>query len=258
MALVTGDRYVALGSSFAAGPGLMPRVPGSPRLAGRSTRNYAHLVAARLGLALTDVTFSGATTADLLTSSRADRPAQLDAVTACTRLVTITAGGNDIGYLPALTLASLPGPLPRLARVRDRIVTATDIDTVDARFATLAVALTAVVDRIHRQAPQAQVVFVDYLTILPHDSAIVTDPPGAQLAAWGRHTARRLAATTSAVAAATGSDFLDAGRRSHDHHAWATEPWTRRFHPSLRGGAPYHPNADGMTAVAAMIIPLLV
>jgi len=34
------NRYVALGSSFVAGPGLPPRVPGSPRLAGRSTGNY--------------------------------------------------------------------------------------------------------------------------------------------------------------------------------------------------------------------------
>ncbi|MBN7562319.1 SGNH/GDSL hydrolase family protein, partial [Mycobacteroides abscessus subsp. abscessus] len=29
-------RYVALGSSMAAGPGIMPRAQGSPRLAGRS------------------------------------------------------------------------------------------------------------------------------------------------------------------------------------------------------------------------------
>ena len=37
-------RYVALGSSMAAGPGIAPRVDGSPRAAQRSARNYPHLV----------------------------------------------------------------------------------------------------------------------------------------------------------------------------------------------------------------------
>ena len=59
-------RYVALGSSMAAGPGIPPRVPGSPRSAGRSARNYAHLVAESLGVGLLDVTYSGATTAHVL------------------------------------------------------------------------------------------------------------------------------------------------------------------------------------------------
>ena len=62
MLIPPGSRYVAMGSSFAAGPGLPTRVPGSPRRAGRSTGNYAHIVARALSLDLYDVTFSGATT----------------------------------------------------------------------------------------------------------------------------------------------------------------------------------------------------
>ena len=100
-----GSRYVAMGSSFAAGPGIAPRAPSSPRRAGRSSGNYAHLVARALGLDLQDVTYSGATTSDILQPSAAGQPAQLEAVTPDTRLVTITAGGNDVGFLPRLTLA---------------------------------------------------------------------------------------------------------------------------------------------------------
>lgn len=37
-------RYVALGSSMAAGPGIRPSADGAPFRAGRSARNYAHLV----------------------------------------------------------------------------------------------------------------------------------------------------------------------------------------------------------------------
>jgi quercetin dioxygenase-like cupin family protein len=47
-----------------------------------------------------------------------------------------------------------------------------------------------------------------------------------------------------------GSRYVSASAASADHHAWSAEPWTRRFHLSLRGGAPYHPNAAGMAAVA--------
>jgi lysophospholipase L1-like esterase len=105
-----GSRYVAMGSSFAAGPGIPGRAPGSPRRAGRSSGNYAHLVARALGLGLHDVTYSGATTSDVLSAAARGQPAQLAAVTPDTRLVTITAGGNDVGFLPRLTLASLPWP----------------------------------------------------------------------------------------------------------------------------------------------------
>jgi hypothetical protein len=57
MPIPAGSRYVAMGSSFAAGPGLPSRVPGSPRRVGRATGNYAHLVARELGLDLHDVGF---------------------------------------------------------------------------------------------------------------------------------------------------------------------------------------------------------
>jgi lysophospholipase L1-like esterase len=90
--------------------GFAPRVSASPRRAGRPAGNYAHLVARGLGLDLHDVTYSGATTGDILRPSAAGAPAQLEAVTPDTRLVTITAGGNDVGFLPRLTLASLPSP----------------------------------------------------------------------------------------------------------------------------------------------------
>ena len=70
-----GSRYVAMGSSFAAGPGITPRASASPRRAGRSAGNYAHMVARALGLGLRDVTYSGATTSDSLQSSAAGGPA---------------------------------------------------------------------------------------------------------------------------------------------------------------------------------------
>ena len=102
------DRYVALGSSFASGPGIDPLVDVG---CGRSARNYAHLVAERLGLDLVDVSSGGATIDDVLTASQAlmsggTVPPQIGAVGPDTDLVTATVGGNDVGYLRTLLTCS--------------------------------------------------------------------------------------------------------------------------------------------------------
>jgi lysophospholipase L1-like esterase len=257
MPIPAGSRYVAMGSSFAAGPGLPSRVPGSPRRAGRSTGNYAHLVARALGLDLQDVTFSGATTSDILRPPAAGRAAQLDAVTPETSLVTITAGGNDVGYLPRLTLASVPWPLRVLPPVTARVDALGETSTTDERFEQLGRNLAEIAGRLRDRAPACRVLVVDYLSILPPDGSAPAPPPPAEIAAWGRAIAVRLAAITQAAAATAGWTYIAASAASAGHHAWSAAPWTRRFHLSLRGGAPYHPNAAGMAAVAELVLAKL-
>ena len=252
-----GSQYVAMGSSFGAGPGLTPRAPGSPRRAGRSASNYAHLVARALGLDLRDVTYSGATTDDILRTSARGEPAQLEAVTPATRLVTLTAGGNDVGYLPRLTLASLPWPLRTLPKARAQIAGFGDPAATDDRFAGVSCNLQAIAAGVRDRAPGARVLFVDYLTILPPAGEGAGPPPPAGIADWGRAVAARLATTTQAAAQAAGAEYVAASAASADHHAWSATPWTRRFHLTLRGGAPYHPNAAGMAAVAGLVLTAL-
>jgi lysophospholipase L1-like esterase len=252
-----GSRYVAMGSSFAAGPGLTPRAPASPRRSGRSSGNYAHRVARALGLDLHDVTYSGATTSDILASSAASQPAQLAAVTPDTRLVTITAGGNDVGFLPRLTLASLPWPLRAWPSLKAHVADFGDRDATEERFARLEGGLARIGQRLRESAPACRVLFVDYLTILPPTDDGRDGPPPAEIAAWGRAIAARLATTTRAAAEAAGYEYVAASAASAGHHAWAAAPWTRRFHLSLRGGAPYHPDAAGMAAVADLVLETL-
>ena len=248
-----GVRYVAMGSSFAAGPGAGRRVEGSPLAAGRSSANYAHLVARRLGLDLDDVTYSGATTQDILVATASGRPAQVDAVTGPTELVTITCGGNDVGFAPRILLSSLPRPFRALASVRRRLDSFADPDLTEQRFGVLRENLARIAAQVHERAPGGRLVFVDYLTVLPPDRTTPTGVLPAEVADWGRQVARRLSEVTQAAAEQSGSDFVPAAAASADHHAWSAVPWTRRFHLSLRGGAPYHPNAAGMAAVADLI-----
>ena len=72
-------QYVALGSSYAAGPGITPTVPGSPPRCARSAENYAHVLAQHRGLSLVDASCSGATTVDVLRGGQFGSPPQLDA-----------------------------------------------------------------------------------------------------------------------------------------------------------------------------------
>lgn len=243
------DRYVALGSSMAAGPGIAPRARGAPWGSGRSARNYAHLVAERLHLDLLDVTFSGATTAHVLADRQRGAPPQVDALDGSEALVTITIGGNDVGYVSLLMAASLPGA----ARLLPSIAACLDRDSREQAIGRLGESLRAVGTVVRRRSPRARVLFVDYLTMLPPDGHPA--PPLSHAdAELGRYVAGRLAELTAAAAAATGCQIVRAAQASRDHHAWSTDPWTvGAGWPLPWRPAPFHPNAAGMRAVAGLV-----
>ena len=159
-------RYVALGSSMAAGPGIRPPAAGAPRWAGRSARNYAHLVADRLNLHLgrefVDVTFSGATTAHVLADRQHGQPPQINALDGSESLVTITIGGNDVGYVPLLMAASLPHAARRLPLLGGRISELLDRDARDRALADVFDSLCAVGNAVRERATDARIFFVDY------------------------------------------------------------------------------------------------
>jgi lysophospholipase L1-like esterase len=244
-------RYVALGSSFAAGPWVGRRRSGSPRRAGRSASNYAALLAARAGLSLRDVTFSGATAAELLDGQDGAGPPQIEAVTADTDLVTLTCGGNDVGYIGRLMLGSLVWPLSSLPGAR-REAAETDARTSE-RLAALPATFDRLLTAVRQRAPHARIVLVDYLTILPPDASTPTGRLPASVASWARDVASQLSAETRAAAARHDCGFVAASEASRDRHAWSASPWTRRYGLWPRDGAPFHPNQAGMRAVADLL-----
>ncbi len=174
---------MALGSSMAAGPGIRPQAPGAPFGSGRSARNYAHLVGGQLNLDLVDVTFSGATTAHVLAERQRGARPQVEALDGSEELVTITIGGNEVGYVPLLMAATLRGLIARLlpgpggphrrladpARLLPAIGALFDRDAREQALSDVGDSLHAVGTEVRRRAPRARVVFVDYLTLLPPD-----------------------------------------------------------------------------------------
>ncbi|NOL40158.1 SGNH/GDSL hydrolase family protein [Kribbella sandramycini] len=259
-----GSRYVALGSSFAAGPGIDPIVH---RPAGRSARNYAHLVAAELGLELTDVTYSGATTAHLLDTPQDGVPPQIDAVGPDTALVTITAGGNDLEYVGTFVRGSMLNTLAKPAtlfgrRVANRIRARVSYLKDDAAYQAAAESLIAVVENVRERSPGARILLVDYLPLVGPSTRPRLDVPlnEEQLPSIAI-MADGLAAAFAQAAAATGADLIAASAAGRDHAIGSAEPWTTSFGlrpPGVLGGVvPYHPNAAGMRAVADLIVARL-
>jgi len=254
-------RYVALGSSFAAGPGIDPIVAPA---CGRSGRNYPSLVAERLGYDLVDVSSGGATIADVLDRPQAlltgdTVPPQLQAVGPDADLVTVTVGGNDVEYLLTLLRCSYqadpegapPGTAAFFGTPVDAAACAAALDRLPAELARL-------VGAVRERAPRARAVLVDYLTIVPDSGeGCAALPMGEEHRALAAHLGRRLAAATAQAAAATGAELVEASRLSQDHSICADEPWVTGwvFGDMLAGGvAPYHPNAAGMRAVADRLV----
>jgi hypothetical protein len=229
------SRYVALGSSMAAGPGIRPKAPHAPFGSGRSAVNYAHLVAERRGHDLVDVTFSGATTAHVLTDRQRKARPQIEAI--------------DGSGLPRL-LRSLPGVGPRL---RDQL----DPAARDTALAQVAESLIGVGHEVRRRAPRARVLFVDYLTLLP-PAGTPALPLSAADVALARHVGDTLKQFTEDAAAAAGCELVRASDASVDHHPWSNQPWATRLGLPLPGRpAPLHPNAAGMRAVADLVVAAL-
>lgn len=239
---------------MAAGPGIAPRVPGSPRRAGRSERNYPHLVAHALRLDLIDVTYSGATTANVLDEPQHGARPQIEALRGDETLVTITIGGNDIGYVPALMAAGLPRPVRRLPVLGPRIRELLDPGPRDDQLRELEAAMRAVGRTVRLRAPAARVLFVEYLTLLP-PAGQPAEPLTPAEADLGRRLASQLQAVTTSVAAETGCEVVPVAEASREHHAWSAVPWTVGARlPVPRRPVPFHPNAAGMAAVADMVV----
>jgi lysophospholipase L1-like esterase len=242
----SGLDYVAMGSSFAAGPGILPVQAGSGAAAcARSSGNYASIVARETGANLTDVSCSGATTANVLTDAQSGQPPQVQAVTGATRAVTVTIGGNDVDYLGSLDAYTCQDDGGSGCGTVDRTA-------IDQTFTVLAGRLENVVNAVHAGSASAHVYLVDYFTILPDSGACTGVPLTSDQLTYERSIASRLATATATAAAATGATVVDLAAASHGHDACSASPWVETGHPAA-GRSQYHPNEAGMRAAATLV-----
>ncbi|KAJ2981121.1 hypothetical protein NUW58_g6768 [Xylaria curta] len=130
-----------------------------------------------------------------------------------------------------------------------------DVDGLAERYAT-------VLDAIHRKAPNAYVLVIEYQAVLGPDTRPYDDVVfGADRIAHHREVAARLLeATRNAVQGREEwCGTVGIAEASEAHAVGAEDPWISGFTWKLfyRGGA-YHPRPEGMVAIANLIYAKLV
>ena len=237
-----GSQYVAMGSSYAAGFGIQPQVPGAGSC-GRSELDYPHLVAARLHLDLNDVSCGGAVTANALDTPQDSAPPQIDAVTAKTRLVTMTIGGNDVNYVGTAIECGQPNSTC--------VATANPAQT-EAAFQALPHSLTDLIQAVRAKAPSAVIVLVTYVRLVPPTAcpALHYTPASTRLVA---SMGARLERVFVAVAKADHVRIVDpyAIGAEHGPCAKGANKWVAGL--IATNGFEYHPTVAGHQEMAHLV-----
>jgi lysophospholipase L1-like esterase len=249
--LKAGDTYVALGSSFASGP-MIPPVADASCL--RSSKNYPSLVAAKLKLALTDVSCGAATTDNILTTPQGAHPPQIQAVGPGTKLVTLTIGGNDVDYTVSNLVCAHAG-----AAGTSCLGHGVDQQSNATKMAALPGKMAATLQAIKQAAPKARVIVLPYLRVMPA-SATPCPPEVPMDAATLKYLVDygdQLHAVIKQAAADAKVDFVDSyPPKGHDACATPAQRWVEGEVPSPTA-FPFHPNALGMKVQADMILKRL-
>lgn len=220
-AAATG-RYVALGDSYAAGSGAGAYYTGNGCQV--SANAYPHLWAkANAPSSFAFMACGGATTEDVLAS-------QVSALTSGTRLVTITIGGNDVGWGDAL-LTCLTGTDSACS------------DGVAAVESTirgdLPGRLDTVYDAVRDRAPDARVVVLGYPHLYGTSFCLQASMKKRGMM---NHAADVLHSVISGRATAYGFSYVDTRKSFATHEVCGrAADWIK----GLAVDGAFHPNATG-------------
>ena len=224
----TTTDYVALGDSYSSGVG----APGQSGLCLRGSSGYPAQWARRNDPAsYRNVACGGAVTSDV-------QLYQVPYLSKKTDLVSITIGGNDAGFAPAVitcTLSSDAGCAAVVATAHD-YVTGVLPGKLDATYRA-----------IRQHAPNAQVVVLSY--------PILFDTTSANCGVGGMSLAKRRSLNSGAQdldelikdrARAAGFTFADVRAGFAGHGVCAASPWINGL-TIIPPTDSFHPNANGYT-----------
>ena len=222
--------YVALGDSYSSGVGAGSYI-GSSGSCDQSSNAYPALWAtANQPASYVSEACSGATTATVLSS-------QLSALSAATTLVSITVGGNDVGFSSVMETCVLESTSTCVSAV----------DHAESLTATqLPGELDSVLSAIHADAPSARVVVLDYpeLYDLSRSSFCIglskTDRTDLN------QGADQLDSQIQAAAARHGDVFADVRSAFSGHEICDSSSWLHAVN-FLDVPESYHPTASGQS-----------
>lgn len=218
--------YVALGDSYSSGVGAGSYLSDSGDCR-RSTNAYPYLWQAANSPASFDfVACSGATTSSVAST-------QLGVLSASTSLVSVTAGGNDVGFADVMQDCVLSSEATCITSVNN---------AVSRMNGSLPGSLDALYDGIRARAPQAQVVVLGYPRFYQLSGSCVAGLSEAERTAINNASdvLNDVLAKRSADAGFTFSSVVDefTGHELCSGDAWlhsVTVPIQNSYHPKSAG-----------------------
>lgn len=227
------DEYAGLGDSYSAGNGAF-----STNLdvgCGRNTYAYPYLVAqSRPNTDLTFVACQGAVTDDVVSS-------QVNSLTADTDYVSITIGGNDVGF--ANLIFNCAGSFSFNCENAANETKAKITDELPAKLDRAYAAIRA-------KAPNATVAVLGYARLFGSNlTCAAANGITAQEAVWANEIADMLDATISDRATAAGFTYKSSIASFSKHDVCAATPYVNGKSWSIADG--YHPTRAGYAQAMA-------
>ncbi len=181
---------------------------------------------------------SGATTGDV--------SLQLGALGSDTKLVTVTAGGDDLGFGSTMNAcAGIPQDCSGLA------LTASQLAAVEARLAALYATIL-------QKAPNARLYVLGYPDLFPSGSSTCQNADIAASAVGQFHTALQQvnAMIQAAVASVPGAEYLDTTSAFAGHDVCSSNPYGNGVNDALAQqhlAAAFHPNPAGYQVMTRIV-----
>ncbi|GHJ96925.1 lipase 1 [Streptomyces sp. NE5-10] len=224
-AQAAGERYVALGDSYSSGVGAGSYLSDSGSCK-RSSRSYPALwSAANAPASFSFVACSGATSTTVKNS-------QLGSLSSTTTLISVSAGGNDIGFADIMGVCVLQSD--------QACINAVNEGTAKARN-QLPGQLDQLYSSIRSRSPQARVMVLGYPRLYKLGSCIVGIGDTKRKAL--DDAADTLNSVISQRAAAAGYRFIDVRGAFSGHEICSGDAWIHSTRVPVDES--YHPNSKG-------------
>lgn len=243
-----GDSYAAMGSTSAATTG--------PEFCLRSSDNYPSQVLSDAQVTGRDVTCQGAVTEHVLQPRDTGQeviPAQIDALTGSTDVVSLSIGGNDIGF------GDIAGCFLTAMHTRQASDCATTWEeSIAARMTELPGQLDQVHQAIKDRSGGARVIATGYLPLLaPGDGCAEVEVLSAADRAWVITLTGELNRVVAEAAQRHGAEMVLPEQAGN--HTGCADPERRwvDFLGSHTDAYPMHPTPTGQAVMAEAILSRL-
>ncbi|PVZ61180.1 SGNH/GDSL hydrolase family protein [Arthrobacter sp. H-02-3] len=231
--------YIALGDSYAAGQGAGPYLDACYR----SDNAYSELAADSKAVKLvTNAACSGKTTQEVVNT-------QLRQLNKSTELVTITAGGNNLGFGAIVTKCVTAIYDPTAA---PGCYKAGSDATAQIASGQLAGDVGAMIQRVKAAAPRARIVVTGYPYLYDPVAPGRSDPTSLFIY-QATQLADGLNGSIAAAARATGTEYVDVSAAFAGHGINSAAPWINLDLSAPTSPGNFHPNAKGYQAYFASL-----